>query len=254
MNGNISRIEELKRSVPVASVLQCRLLRAVLENKRTALDLFEEGREGLVNGVGDRLGPWLMRAVRNRSMVGHLYTMHNPPSRNDVRNGRTYGEAVGRVASNTMGTKYTISERSDANKWQDVCVVTYDINFMGKQGPRKMTAIIRAVDEHGCVVEPLQPLSLVRHKQPNAHIVGLESKCPRWNSETGSFGLEFFNRVLVSSVKNFQLVSPHDVDYVVVQFGKVADDVFTMDARFPMTPIMAFGIAVSSMDHKLACP
>ncbi|KAJ2280150.1 hypothetical protein EV176_001152 [Coemansia sp. RSA 451] len=251
MDDGFASIEELKRRVTVASVLQCRLMRMVMENKRTVLDVFEEGRGGLNGVLGERLGTWLLRAVPHRSIVGHSYTLHIPPGQEDFRSGREWGEIVGRVTSNTMGTKYTISEVSGANAWHEVCIVTYDINFMGKKGPRKMTATIRAVDETGRVVEPLQPLSK-QNKAPNA--VVLESKSPRWNSETRAFGLEFYNRVLVSSVKNFQLVHPEDVDYIVVQFGKVAEGVFTMDARFPMSPIMAFGVAVSAIDHKLACP
>ncbi|KAJ2503085.1 hypothetical protein GGH96_000528 [Coemansia sp. RSA 1972] len=251
MDDGFASKEELKRRVTVASVLQCRLMRIVLANKRTVLDVREEGRDGLNGVLGERLGTWLLRAVPRRSIVGHCYTLHIPPGREDIRCGRICGEIVGRVTSNTMGTKYTISEVFGADAWHEVCIVTYEINFMGKKGPRKMTATIRAVDGTGRVVEPLQPL-LKRNKASN--VVRLESKSPRWNSETRAFGLEFYNRVLESSVKNFQLVHPEDVDYIVVQFGKVGDDSFTMDARFPMSPIMAFGVAVSAMDHKLACP
>ena len=43
------------------------------------------------------------------------------------------------------------------------------------------------------------------------------------------------------------------VDYVVMQFGRVAEDVFTMDYRFPLCALQAFAIALSSFDSKLAC-
>lgn len=43
------------------------------------------------------------------------------------------------------------------------------------------------------------------------------------------------------------------VDYVVMQFGRVAEDVFTMDYRYPMCALQAFAIALSSFDSKLAC-
>ena len=38
-----------------------------------------------------------------------------------------------------------------------------------------------------------------------------------------------------------------------MQFGRVAEDVFTMDYRYPMCALQAFGIALSSFDSKLAC-
>lgn len=43
------------------------------------------------------------------------------------------------------------------------------------------------------------------------------------------------------------------VDYIVMQFGRVAEDVFSMDYSFPMCALQAFAITLSSFDGKLAC-
>ena len=43
------------------------------------------------------------------------------------------------------------------------------------------------------------------------------------------------------------------VDYIIMQFGRVAEDVFTMDYSYPMCAIQAFAVALSSFDGKLAC-
>ena len=42
-------------------------------------------------------------------------------------------------------------------------------------------------------------------------------------------------------------------DYIVMQFGRVADDIFTMDFNYPLCALQAFAIALSSFDGKLAC-
>ena len=42
-------------------------------------------------------------------------------------------------------------------------------------------------------------------------------------------------------------------EYIVMQFGRVAEDVFTMDFRYPMCAVQAFAVALSSFDSKLAC-
>lgn len=42
-------------------------------------------------------------------------------------------------------------------------------------------------------------------------------------------------------------------DYLVLQFGRVAPDMFTMDFCFPLCPLQAFAICLSSFDGKLAC-
>jgi len=43
------------------------------------------------------------------------------------------------------------------------------------------------------------------------------------------------------------------VDYIVMQFGRVADDAFTLDYSYPLCAVQAFAIALSSFDGKIAC-
>ena len=83
--------------------------------------------------------------------------------------------------------------------------------------------------------------------------------------ETQSFVLNFQNRVREASVKNCQIVSPMDctvvivvsfvvvVDYIIMQFGRIGADSFSLDFKFPMTAVTAFAIALTSLDSKLAC-
>lgn len=85
------------------------------------------------------------------------------------------------------------------------------------------------------------------------NLIELHNKTPVWNDDTQSYVLNFHGRVTQASVKNFQVVHDSDVDYVVMQFGRVAEDVFTMDYRFPLCTLQAFAIALSSFDSKLAC-
>lgn len=85
------------------------------------------------------------------------------------------------------------------------------------------------------------------------NLIELHNKTPVWNDETQSYVLNFHGRVTQASVKNFQIVHDSDNDYVVMQFGRVAEDVFTMDYRYPMCALQAFAIALSSFDSKLAC-
>jgi tubby-related protein 1 len=60
-------------------------------------------------------------------------------------------------------------------------------------------------------------------------------------------------RVTMASVKNFQLIEPEDHETVVLQFGRVGKHDFTMDVRWPFTPLQAFGVVLSSFDSKIAC-
>lgn len=85
------------------------------------------------------------------------------------------------------------------------------------------------------------------------NLIELHNKTPVWNDDTQSYVLNFHGRVTQASVKNFQIVHDSDPEYVVMQFGRVAEDVFTMDYRYPMCALQAFAIALSSFDSKLAC-
>lgn len=88
----------------------------------------------------------------------------------------------------------------------------------------------------------------------------LRNKAPRWHEQLQCWCLNFHGRVTVASVKNFQLVaSPEngqpgpEHEKVILQFGKVGKDVFTMDYRYPISAFQAFAICLSSFDTKIAC-
>lgn len=88
----------------------------------------------------------------------------------------------------------------------------------------------------------------------------LRNKSPRWHEQLQCWCLNFHGRVTAASVKNFQLVaSPEngvcgpEHDKVILQFGKVGKDVFTMDYRYPISAFQAFAICLSSFDTKIAC-
>jgi tubby and related proteins len=97
----------------------------------------------------------------------------------------------------------------------------------------------------------------------------LRNKPPRWHEQLQCWCLNFRGRVTIASVKNFQLIAaatpppagaptpsqpaPSDPDKVILQFGKVARDMFTMDYRYPLSAFQAFAICLSSFDTKLAC-
>ncbi|XP_078402352.1 tubby protein homolog isoform X4 [Cetorhinus maximus] len=174
---------------------------------------------------------------------------------------------IGKLRSNLMGTKFTVfdngvnPERGKANRSnirQELAAVTYETNVLGFKGPRKMTVIIPAMDEDQERI-PFRPRNdrdglLSRQQRKNMeNLIELHNKTPVWNNDTQSYVLNFHGRVTHASVKNFQIVHENDVDYIVMQFGRVADDAFTMDYSYPMCAVQAFAIALSSFDGKLAC-
>lgn len=95
---------------------------------------------------------------------------------------------------------------------------------------------------------------------PKDGVLVLKNKAPRWHEQLQCWCLNFHGRVTVASVKNFQLVaSPEngpagpEHEKIILQFGKVGKDLFTMDYRYPISAFQAFAICLSSFDTKIAC-
>ncbi|XP_038636535.1 tubby-related protein 3-like isoform X4 [Scyliorhinus canicula] len=176
---------------------------------------------------------------------------------------------VGKLRSNLMGTKFTIYDNGvnpakaiglldEANTRQELAAICYETNVLGFKGPRKMTVVIPGMSmSHERV--PIRPrnehesLLLMWQNRNMENLIELHNKVPVWNDDTQSYVLNFHGRVTQASVKNFQIVHDNDPDYIVMQFGRVAEDVFTMDYNYPMCALQAFAIGLSSFDSKLAC-
>lgn len=62
-----------------------------------------------------------------------------------------------------------------------------------------------------------------------------------------------FDKIWEKDKLSWVFVFLSSVEYIVMQFGRVAEDVFTMDFNYPLCAVQAFGIAMSSFDSKLAC-
>uniref|UniRef100_A0A0K0EXN0 Tubby-like protein n=1 Tax=Strongyloides venezuelensis TaxID=75913 RepID=A0A0K0EXN0_STRVS len=176
---------------------------------------------------------------------------------------------VGKVRSNAIGTAFTIYDNGENPKKstiireeirQELAAVIYETNVLGFKGPRRMTVIIPGIyDSDISSRKEFRPLSekdsiVERYKSKRLDgLVVMQNKSPQWNEDTQSYVLNFHGRVTQASVKNFQIIHEADPDYIVMQFGRVSDELFTMDFRYPLSPLQAFGIAMTSFHSKLAC-
>ncbi|KAJ6688987.1 hypothetical protein OIU85_005410 [Salix viminalis] len=169
-----------------------------------------------------------------------------------------------------------------------VASISYELNVLGSRGPRRMHCIMDAIP--AAAIEPggiaptqtefyhqsvdfFPSLPFFRSKSNrvesfqsgplSSHREGalvLKNKAPRWHEQLQCWCLNFHGRVTVASVKNFQLVvSPEngpawpEHEKIILQFGKVGKDLFTMDYRYPISAFQAFAMCLSSFDTKIAC-
>ncbi|XP_037430474.1 tubby-like F-box protein 6 [Triticum dicoccoides] len=177
-----------------------------------------------------------------------------------------------------------VSPRVPAGNYP-VSHISYELNVLGSRGPRRMNCVMSsipasAVEEGGKAPTqtefPLGNLdsfpSIPFFRSKSARIdsaptqaqdeekLVLKNKSPRWHEQLQCWCLNFRGRVTVASVKNFQLVASdengaagQEHDKVILQFGKIGKDLFTMDYRYPISAFQSFAICLSSFDTKIAC-
>lgn len=172
-----------------------------------------------------------------------------------------------------------------------VATIAYELNVLRTRGPRRLNCIlnsipISAIQEGGSAPTPTSfpqfssQSEVLRGKDPirestspslpapsgssqdSVEPLVLKNKAPRWHEQLQCWCLNFKGRVTVASVKNFQLVAAIDPsqnvsaaehEKVILQFGKIGKDIFTMDYRYPLSAFQAFAICLSSFDTKPAC-
>ncbi|XP_044134126.1 tubby protein-like [Bufo gargarizans] len=257
-------IDDLKdfalRPAPQSMTLQCRITR---DKKGVDRGLYPTYYLHLERVDGKRL--FLMAGRKRKKSKTSNYLISVDPT--DLSRG---GESViGKVRSNMLGTKFTIfdngvnpdkqpfvQERESLR--QELVSVSYETNVLGFRGPRKMAVIIPLMNQD-CERVCIRPRNehetlLARFQNGNMENISvLHNKAPSWNEETQSYVLNFHGRVTQASVKNFQIINDDDPEHIVMQFGRVAEDVFTMDFSYPLCALQAFSICLSSFDSKLAC-
>ncbi|EOA28840.1 hypothetical protein CARUB_v10025079mg [Capsella rubella] len=198
------------------------------------------------------------------------------------------GAQVTRTRSSRLLSLKQVSPRIPSGNFP-VAHISYELNVLGSRGPRRMQCVMDAIP--ASAVEPggtaptqtelvhsnldsFPSFSFFRSKSIRAEslssgpssaaqkegLLVLKNKAPRWHEQLQCWCLNFNGRVTVASVKNFQLVAAPlngpagpEHENVILQFGKVGKDVFTMDYQYPISAFQAFTICLSSFDTKIAC-
>ncbi|PPD82178.1 hypothetical protein GOBAR_DD20897 [Gossypium barbadense] len=134
--------------------------------------------------------------------------------------------------------------------------ISYELEVLGSRGPRRMQCIMGTIPTASILPEePARARSEfsgrntdifqsnpIAHSEPASMGNFLSgSLCGQKN---GALGVDKQGSKLVASPENRKIV---------LQFGKVGKDLFTMDYQYPISAFQAFAICLSSFDTKVAC-
>ncbi|KAK4355715.1 hypothetical protein RND71_024686 [Anisodus tanguticus] len=196
------------------------------------------------------------------------------------------GAKVSKCRSTRFVGMKQVSPRIPAGNYP-VAHISYEVNVLGSRGPRRMMCVMDAIpassiEPGGAAptqtefvpvnIDSFPSIPFLRSKStrvdnfpsgplpsPKDEVLNLKNKAPRWHEQLQCWCLNFNGRVTVASVKNFQLVASlgdetgQEHENAILQFGKVGEDVFTMDYQYPISAFQAFAICLSSFDTKIAC-
>ncbi|KAJ1949626.1 hypothetical protein IWQ62_006700 [Dispira parvispora] len=251
----------IHRPLKVGNTLQCKVVCQSTTGKGAEPQylLYIENQDGEPD--------LFLLSARKRKKARNAYYLISR-SQHDLRSSDE--NIVGKVRANFLGTEYIVYDHgrnphkpldsvdSTTPVREELCAVLYEPNILGFKGPRKMTLILPALKRDGSRQHHRpgkEDISLVETYRSTCSpsLLVLHNKVPQWNEESHSYVLNFNGRVVLASVKNFQIVSANSLDYIVLQCGRVSGNTFTLDFQYPMTPLQAFGIALCSIDDKIAC-
>ncbi|KAF8024216.1 hypothetical protein BT93_F1423 [Corymbia citriodora subsp. variegata] len=272
-SGQITFPSCLKQPGPRDSAHQCLIRR---DKKTSTFSLYLT--------LSPHEGKFLLAARRYRHGAHTEYIISLDA--NDLSQGSN--AYVGKLSSDFLGTNFTIydsqpphdgakpsssrASRRFASKQIspqvpagnfEVGQVSYKFNLLKSRGPRRMVCSLKCpVSGEAPTDKQMDNAKMMKSGPINSDHTILRNKAPRWHEHMQCWCLNFHGRVTVASVKNFQLVAimdqsqpggKGDEETVLLQFGKVGDDTFTMDYRQPLSAFQAFAVCLTSFGTKIAC-
>ncbi|XP_066309697.1 tubby-like F-box protein 9 [Miscanthus floridulus] len=262
--GGITFLSSLKQPGPKEAPIQCFIKR---NKKNSTFHLYLSLTQALTGQ-----GKFLLAAHKNRCAYRMEYIIF-------IRKDLSHGSHVGKLKSDFTRTKFTIYDlqlqyegakvpisryrpwlaRKQINPPVSTGNVetgeeTYEYNLLKSRGPRRIHCSIQCPVNEDTAIDPHEAKQLCT---PSSLV--LYNKAPRWHEDLQCWCLDFHGRVMVASVKNFQLIAPagtgqpwgiQDDETVILQCGKIEDDVFTMDYRQPLSAFQAFAICLASFGSK----
>lgn len=207
---------------------------------------------------GESAGRFLMAANKKTSSRTSYYLVSSEMDPSD----RGSELVLGKVRGNAIGSQYIFYDHglspeksvTVSSHRKELGLVRFDFSV---SGPCKIQAWVPTVNNSNIAysIQPVDASGTIETLVDAGRferLISLTNKQPKWDEQQKGHVLNFEGRVTESSVKNFQLISNVTGEDVVLQFGRVGKERFSMDVRYPLSVYQAFSICLACVDVKIA--
>jgi len=244
-------------------------LASLLSSNKTRYELWTESNQG---------GLFLVSAIKTSKTKPNYQFVSLQDATTEVK--KSSQHYAGKVSATMTRSDYIVYDAGfnptksgdmsfSQRAREQIAQISYKPHLSGKT-PRKLAVLLPVLlkDSHrDAFVSKEYPNEFLSRSQAYAHLWKSMQECkrharsprawlcvlnkpPRYHADTGQYVLDFCGRAPQVSVKNHQLVYPEEPDEVLFQLGRMDEDSFSVDFRFPLAPIQAAAIALSSLDYK----
>jgi tubby-related protein 1 len=196
---------------------------------------------------------FLLSARKHLTIGGHseYFIGINPENPSNLSDENSIAKLRG---MNITDTEYILYDhQNSSNNQKQSTAIIYDEHIFGSREPRKFTVLLYDNEKTS---QSLKENETIIDEWRSGHgndLIELKNKAPTYDEESGLYTLTFYgNRVQQASHQNFQLVtSDQDQENnVAMQFGRIDENNFSLDYRYPLTIIQAFAIALSAFHRR----
>ncbi|CAF1300034.1 unnamed protein product [Adineta ricciae] len=202
--------------------------------------------------------PLLLTARKHTTLSGHTEFLIGINIDTPAKNLNEENSIAKLRSTKIFGHEYILYDydkpsTNEPNKPQSLAVV-YDEHIFESKDPREITVLLHNT---GDTIREFQNNETIidewRAGRSNS-LLEFKNKYPKFNEESKIYTIGFLNnRVKQPSHKNFQIISSNEQgkEIVILQFGRIDENDFVLDFRYPFTTIDAFAIALSSFHNRI---
>ncbi|CAF4799930.1 unnamed protein product [Rotaria sp. Silwood1] len=240
INKDLSRFVFISVSKHISNYIQCRLIR----NKSILSQTFYLEVEYSDNGESI----CLLMAEKQFKISGQSHYIISVISKYPDN-----FNSAELISDDLTGTRYVLNLLNE-DKRQQLAVILYETNFLGTKGPRKIEVLLPKFNDQMQDFIEASDFDEYDSKEQSNCFIHLHNKPPNWDSYKSCYTLNFSgkDRAVIPSIKNFQMIlkNEENVEQIVMEFGRMLDNEFSCDFRYPLSLIQAFAIALSALESR----